>query len=360
MAEASPALVAGGVAGSAAVFELGRRVEGVVLVTAIATGVLWSNALAYSSTWLAPRSQLAELQTIGGKLAGQGPTLMTDVEPYGVRHFLRNMDPEGASDRRRRVVPLLSGEGLAKGSYADLDQFRLDGILVYRTLVLARSPSESRPPSVYDLVWSGRYYDVWQRPDTAPAILAHSPLGGVVQPGGVAACGEVMRLAALAGPTGRLAAPPRAQVVAVDFAGVPLPRGWQSDADGHLFPKAGAGAIEKDVTLPRAGRYSLWLGGSFRGRLRVYLDGRPVADARHQLRPTGYEPLGTVVLERGRHRLELRYDGVDLHPGSGGYQFGLGPLMLTRGSESRPVRYVPSSGAQTLCGRDLDWIEALR
>ena len=55
----------------------------------------------------------------------------------------------------------------------------------------------------------------------------------------------------------------------------------------------------------------------------------------------------------------LRYDGVDLHPGSGGVQFGLGPLILSRGPEDVPVVYVPSAEATRLCGRTLDWIEAL-
>jgi len=147
--------------------------------------------------------------------------------------------------------------------------------------------------------------------------------------------------------------------VVVGFAGVPLPVGWESDVDGHVFPAKGAGAIAKDFTVPRPGRYSAWLGGSFRGRLRLYVDGRLVADARNRLRPSGYEPLGEAVLGAGAHRLVIRYGGADLHPGSGGYQFGLGPFVLTRGSEDVPVRYVPSGRARTLCGRNLDWIEAL-
>jgi hypothetical protein len=360
MAEASPALVAGGVAGAAALVEIGRRTEGTLIGAGIAAGVLWSNGLAYSGAWLAPRAQLVELQTVGEHFAGQGPTLLTDPEVYGPRHFLRNMDPEGASDRRRRLIPLLSGQGLGKGSYADLDRFQLDAVLIYKTLVLARSPSESRPPSVYSLAWRGRYYDVWQRPDPVPQILAHLPLGDAVQPAGVPACGEVMQLAELAGPSGRLAAPVRAPDIVVDFAGVPLPAGWASDSGGHVYPRKSSGMLAKDFSLPQAGRYAVWLGGSFRGRLRLYLDGRLVAEARNRLRPAGYEPLGAATLRAGVHRLMLRYGGADLHPGSGGYQFGLGPFVLTRGSDGLPVRYVPSARARTLCGRYLDWIEALR
>jgi hypothetical protein len=359
MAEASPALVAAGVAGAAALFESGRRVEGAVIGAAIAAGVLWSNSVAYSGAWLAPRSQLAELESIASRFAGHSPALMTDVEPYGVRHFLRRLDPEGASDRRRRVIPLLNGAGLAKGEYADLDLFRLDGLLVYRTLVLARSPSESRPSSVFDLVWSGRHYEVWERRDPAPAILAHAPLGDRVQAGGVPACSDVTRLAARAGPAGRLAAPPRTRVVVVVLGDAPLPKGWERDAGGHVFPAEGDGTLLEHFTVPARGRYTLWVGGSFRGRLRLKVDGRLVADTRHRLRPAGYEPLGKIVLDGGRHRLALLYGGADLHPGSGGYQFGLGPLVLSRDATEAPVEYVPAAQARSLCGRNLDWIEAL-
>ncbi len=359
MAEASPALVAAGAAGAAAIFETGRRVEAALIGAAIAAGVLWSNGLSYSSVWLAPQSQLSELATIGARFAGQGPTLMTDTEPYGVRHFLRSMDPEGAADRRRRLIPLLDGQGLAKGTYADLDQFQLAGILVYKTLVLARSPSESRPPSVYSLAWSGRYYDVWQRPNAYPPILAHAPLGDPLQPGGVPPCGEVLRLAGIAGPSGRLAAPPRVPAVVVDLGRAPLPAGWVSDAGGHVSPRSGAGAIAERFTVAEAGRYEVWLGGSFRSRVRLYIDGGLVADARGRLTGAGYEQLGEARLRAGRHRLVLRYDGADLHPGSGGVQFGLGPVVLSRGPEEVPVVYVPSASARTLCGRELDWIEAL-
>ena len=109
-------------------------------------GVLWSGALAYRDVNLAPRDQLAELETIGHRIAGQGPTLMTEYQPYGVRHFLRDSEPEGASELRRRQVPLAGGGTLPKGATADTDRFRLAGLLAYRTLVLRRSPDPESPP----------------------------------------------------------------------------------------------------------------------------------------------------------------------------------------------------------------------
>src|SRR5205807_1205438 len=138
---------------------------------------------------------------IGKRFAGEGPTLMTDYEPYGARHFLRREDPEGVSELRRRVIPLRNGRPLEKIQFADLDRFGLPGLLVYRTMVLRRSPVGSRPPSIYQLVERHRYYDVWQRPDgPVLGIAAHTPLGSETDPAAVPSCGEVLRLARIAGP----------------------------------------------------------------------------------------------------------------------------------------------------------------
>ena len=331
MATASTALLLAALVGCAVFFERGRRVEAAVAFSAIAGGVLWSNALAYHNVWLAPRPALAELESIGDRFAGAGPTLMTEYQPYGARHFLRRMEPESAGELRRRLIPLLDGEGVAKGAYADLDDFQTAGILLYRTLVLRRSPSASRPPSSYELVWRGRHYEVWQRPDSEAGILRHLPLGDSVQPGAIPACADVLQLAALAGPSGLLASVARDPVIAVDLTTIPLPAGWQAEGDGRVVPGANGGRLETDVRVPAAGRYHLWLGGSFRDRMRLLVDGEPVGDQRHWLNNAGqYTPLGDVVLARGVHRLTLDYEGSDLHPGSGGAQFGFGPLVLSR------------------------------
>src|SRR5439155_1496047 len=121
-----------------------RVVEAGIAALAIAVGVLWSNTLQYHKVWLAPRAQLHELEAIGNRIAGQGPTLMTDYQAYGARHLLRRASPEGASELRRRFDYLTNGKTLDKGESADIDRFRLDGVLVYRTLVLLRGPAEIR------------------------------------------------------------------------------------------------------------------------------------------------------------------------------------------------------------------------
>ena len=184
LAIASPAFVALALAGCGAFVASGRVVEASLAAAAIALGVLWSNLLQYHDVWLAPRGQLHELEAIGKRFAGVEPALMTTYEPYGVRHFLRNSDPEGASELRRRYDYLRNGKTLDKGGSADIDRFRLDQVLVYRMLVLRRGPAASRPPSPYSLAWSGRYYEVWIRPVHPPRhIVEHLSLGDTT-PGG--------------------------------------------------------------------------------------------------------------------------------------------------------------------------------
>ena len=206
MAEASPAVVALAVAGTVAIFETGRRIEATVACAAVAGGVLWSNGFVYANVWLAPRAQLAELQTIGQRFAGDGPALMTEYQPYGVRHFLRKLDPEGASERRRRLILLRTGGLVPQGASADLDAFQLSSVLVYRSIVLRRSPVESRPPSIYRLVWRGHWYELWQRPQNPRPILEHLSLGEGLDPAGAPSCSDVRRLARLAKRAGGLLA----------------------------------------------------------------------------------------------------------------------------------------------------------
>ena len=163
LATASPVVLVVALVGGAALVESGRRVEGALVLVALVGGVAWSNALGSSEAYLAPRGQLAELEGIGERYAGDGPTLMTEYQPYGVRHFLRRMDPEGASELRRRPVPLRNGTLLGKGETAPIGAFAPDALLVYRTLVLLRSGPGGVPPAPFRLVKRGRYYDVWQQ-----------------------------------------------------------------------------------------------------------------------------------------------------------------------------------------------------
>ena len=345
-ATAAPAIPFAAVVAAGLLLARGRVVEGAVLGAVVTGAVLWSNVLQYHDVWLGPREQLAELSEIGERFAGDGPALQTEYQPYGVRHFLRKLDAEGASELRVRPVLLRDGRQLDKGQSANVDEFADADLRVYRTLVLRRSPNDSRPPSDYQLAWSGDWYDVWQRADTtASPVAEHLPLGEGIQPGAVPDCAEVERLAGVAGEGGRLAAAVRPPVLVAEVA----------RSTGRKE------TVEATVEVPGPGRYGIWLGGSFRDGLEARVDGRVVGDHRHRLdNEGGYTLLGEAELTPGTHTVTLHFSGPDLHPGSSGATFGIGPLVLSQTTAAdAPVTSVPAAQARELCGERLDWIEAL-
>jgi hypothetical protein len=335
-ATASPAVLLAAVLGCAWLWASGRRTAAGLLTALVAGGVLWSNVLAYTGVSLAPHDQLAELEAVGERFAGQGPALMTEYQPYGVRHFLRRLDPEGTSELRRRPVPRRDGSLVPKGASADLDELRLDGVLVYRTVVLRHSPLASRPPAPYKLVWEGEWYEVWQRPATFEPIVTHLPLGDASRPGGVPSCPAVERLAAGAS---LVLAAPADDPVAVE----------QPPLEGRRL------AFE----IRRGGRYALWLGGSRRDGAVLLVDGRIVARGGPHLETAGQlTELGTVVLLPGQHAAEVRFDPSRFRPGARGPDFGSGPLVVAPASRRRALLVRAPAAARSLCGRTLDWLEA--
>lgn len=339
------------------------RVIGAVLLI-VPCGILVSSALAYHESWLAPRAQLAELSDIGQEFKGDGLTLMTEYQAYGVRHFLRLMDAEGASELRRRVIPRLDGTETEKGAWSDTDELVMDpeqeGVLTYRTLVLRRSPQQSRPPSPYEQVWQGDYYEVWQRdPDyDAANLIVHKPLGSGFQPATVPNCAVVQSVASRAGDGKVVAAErePNAVAELTDY-----PQDWVPDPVNKTLTPVSNGTATGSVTVPKSGRYHVWVGGSARGKVSVKIGEQEAGSARGLLNNNAqFISLDDLDVEAGTLPVSLTYEkGSDLRPATGGYPFGIGPVILEPVADPKVVTVSPAD-AQRLCGRSLDWIEAVR
>jgi len=312
---------------------LTRAWVGGALLGMLGAGVIWSNALAYRDVNLAPAEQLTELEEVGEAIAGEGPTLMTEYSPYGARHFLRDAEPESVSDLRRHELPLLDGGPVRKGFSADTDQLDPGAIYRYRSLVLRRSPTSSRPPAAYELAWSGDFYDVWQRAPAPMGAPARLPLGSRRDPAAKPRCRDVRRLAA---------------------------RGSALAAATRPGPLVVSASAEGAVRIQRPGEYEVWLEGSVRPRVEALIDGQPVGEVRHELNNHGqFVSFGSTVLRAGTHLVELRSSGADLSPGSAGGP-PAGPLVLSRGDarDSRVVEVPAAVAEERLCGREWDWIEA--
>lgn len=342
----------------------GMKAAGTLLLI-VPAGVLVSNALAYTHSWLAPHDQLAELETIGKTFSGQGPGLMTEYQPYGVRHFLRDLDAEGASELRRRQIPRLDGATADKGAWSDTDELVLDpaqeGLFTYRTLILRRSPDQSRPPSPYRKVWQGRYYEAWQRPaDFDPASVAvHEPLGEGHQPAVVPSCALVRSIAAQAGSDGRVVAVERQPNAVADLTGYPAD--WVPDPESRTLTPLSDGTATGTIRVPDEGRYRVWVGGSARGRVEVRIGGVLAGSARGLLNNNGqFIELDEVDLASGDQPVTMTYErGSALRPATRDYPFGVGPVVIEPVDEPDLVN-LRSSDAAELCGRRMDWIEAIR
>lgn len=353
-AMASPVVVAVALLGLVSTSSDWWRPTLVGLAVLVGAGILWSDVQSYRGAWLGPHDQLAELEQVGERFAGQGPALMTEFQPYGARHLLRRLDAEGASELRRRPVPLRDGRILDEGEFADTDELEVGELTrSYPLLVLRRSPVASRPPGAYALVWRGDWYEVWRRTRIAAPHLA---LGGPLHPAAVPNCRAVEAFAVM-GPVNTRPVTPtrRASVVAP----IPddLPQGWISSGPGTgLAAPAGSAPVRLRIRVPRAGFYGLWLGGSIAGSLHVALDGRAVSVLDRHINQVGmWRHVTDVRLDAGAHSVELQPRRARFAPGAAAGPFYLGPVALAEAIQGSLTAEPPNRAR--LCGRALDWIE---
>ncbi|HEX5307677.1 MAG TPA: hypothetical protein VFW38_01205 [Solirubrobacteraceae bacterium] len=378
LAISSPALLTAAMAGVAVL--VGRRRIAVLVLLALAAGVLWSNALAYHSAQLAPRQRLSELEHIDGLLAGKGPTLLNEYEVYADRHFLREGAPVEPAEYRSVFLPLREGTLLTKSAWSDLDSLPLTTLLGYRSIVTRRSPVESRPPSLYRLAWSGRYYQLWQRPASPSLrILEHVPLGESstlpycgnaqngaakpecsIDPVATPTCASVQRLGRTAQREGaRLVAYQRPAPIVARGDQTLWPGGWLHDPEAHTLTPTAPGTAVSHIAVAGSERYTLWLGGSFERGFEVSVDGERVGRVKDELSAFGgYVEVAELDLEAGVHTIALTYPQADLTPGSGaGLYTSLQAIALEPHRPPAGLLSVAPAQTRRLCGRPLDWIE---
>lgn len=382
LAVASPAIPLAALTGGALLWTR-TRIGGGVVIAIIAGGVLWSNALGYHDAVLAPRGRLLELQRIGGLLAGKGPTFFNQYEIYGDRHFLREGAPVEPAEYREPLLPLRNGALLTKSAWADLDSFPLSTLEPYRSIVIQRSPTESRPPSIYRRVWQGRYYELWQRPaHPSTRIIEHVPYGESnalpycgasanrpfapdcsVDPAAIPACPQILAL-------GRVALRSHAQLVAYQRPQPIVARGdqtlwpgqWIHEPLAHTLQPTVPGEAISHIALDSDQSYELLLGGSFARGFEVTVDGRDVGRIKDEVSALdGYVHVANVSLAAGVHTFGLTYPHADLTPGSGDNSLtSLSAIVLEpRQSPSSELIRVSAQDAARLCGRSLDWIEVV-
>jgi hypothetical protein len=355
----SPAVVTAGMMAPASLWGAFRRPEALFLAALLAFGVLWTNAVAYHDADLAPRARLAELDDIGHRFAGRGPTLYTEFEEFG-KHFLHEEDPSG-SDEAWQDSPRgfhVDGSPATFGYSSEIDALAPAYVQHFKTLVLRRSPSASRPPSNYRLAYRGTYYDVWTK--AGPPPVKHLALGDQFQPAAVPACTAVRKLSQAGGSQLAYVERPRLPFMSVTEAR--HPSAWHVDGgDPNSLRPVGAGTVSGSLTVDRPGSYAVWVQGSFGRPFTVIVDGHKVGQVKHELNPRGQFALaGDVNLAPGRHSVVLVRPGGNLYPGDGGRNRLLGPVVLDPAGDVPAVHRIPASDWRELCERRLDWIESVR
>ncbi len=283
----SPAVMLMAWAGIAALRNSRIRIAVPLVVFLLVGGVLYSDALLYHSSNLAPTARYEELASIDKRFAGRGPTLFTDFDEYSL-YELRDMDVGGPDFVY--PPPALAAAAGGYGKPVDLNKIAPAALASYPLIVTRRDPTAVRPPAAYRLLWQGVYYQVWGR---VPGGASRDRLFGG---------GRVVGL------------------VKVPLAHTARPLDWTVSRKGIVM--GGAGTMSATFVLPHGGAWELWLKGDVMRALTVGIDGRTLGTLGGQLDGNSLvvnvlTPL-RIRLGAGRHRLTISRPGADLAPGDGG------------------------------------------
>jgi hypothetical protein len=139
---------------------------------------------------------------------------------------------------------------------------------------------------------------------TGPVVLEHLPLGNSSSPAATPSCADVLRLARRVPPGGRLAAARAPAPIVANLGTAPAMNGSSAPAAQTIPLSDGTSADAPPIRLAIGGRYGVWVGGSFQGRLEMLVDGQRVAADRQEANyGTPLVPLGEADLAAGEHRI---------------------------------------------------------
>jgi hypothetical protein len=355
--------------GVGAIIRMSRRpLLGALPALVVAAGVLAGTALLYHDTTLAPYARLHDLEYIGERFAGHGPTLTPDFEEYA-EYYLRDDNQDSmVNGPRLELRPGIDRATAPGGMWAyDLDEYPLGFVESFRTIVMRRDPLASRPPSNYRLVYLSGYYEVWQREQPARTVYALVPLSDKAGKHNAAACAGVAAAARRVGPAAQIAyMPSPTGYLQLDDSNLTLSGGFAPS--GGVIEAAGSGRATRKQTIPVAGRYDFFIEGSFGRPVNVSVDGHHVGTAAYQVSyPAEWILIASRWLSAGLHKVEITRGGISLHAGNGDgvdpFNRTIGPLVMMPAGFSVPaVRYSSVRDLPRLCGssRPLRWLEVTR
>jgi hypothetical protein len=360
LAMCSPLVVLAGVAGLLCL--RGRRVGllGVLAAGGVSLAILASDVLAYSHDRVAPTAQIEAIRQTGEHFAGRGLVLWNEFQEYA-KYFARAAKISVPFEALTPQQVQLRSPTAFYGHYFDLDEELLSFVEGYPIIVTRRSPSASRPPANYRLVYENPYYLGWERA-AAPQVLEHLPLQQQYSPSQTVRCAALAPIVAKAPSGSKL-------VVAVApevswYAPISDPThsgGWIPDPNlpGVLETHTG-GHAEGVLNVRRSGTYRVWVQGDFPRSVRVQIAGHTVGSVSGANTPGQWLQAATLYLRAGRYPSRVVITAGHRHFGPGEWWPGtLGAVELQSTTPER-VSTLALSRWRSLCGREADWVEVVR
>ena len=330
------------------------RVVGVGGTLLLAAGVLASDLYTYRETRLAPTDRIAAMEDVAAHVPGQGLWLATEWEEYA-KYFMRGarINPASEAEAPRRVA--LRRPGPIFGRWFDLDEAKLSYVKAFAGVIMRRSPSASRPPASFRMIYANRYYELWRR-IPGVRVVEHLPLQALDRATNVPSCGKIRALARRAGPGQRIVAAEQPRVTTLSPFIAQRPPSWEPnrEARGTVTP-VGPGAMTGTLST-EGGRTRVWLRMTGGRKFTVRIDGRRVGSVGQVNTPGQWLEVGVVDFPAGDHRIEVSRGGAGLAPGDA-VRGQLGPVALEQARAGRIVSVAPRDAGKRLCGRRFDWIE---
>jgi hypothetical protein len=360
LAICSPAVVLVALAGLASVRARRASILAMAVGGALSRGIFASDLLAYSHDRVAPTARIEAIGATGDHFAGQGPVLWNEFEEYA-KYFARAARISSPFEAITPQQVQLRSPTYFYGHYFDLDQETLPFVEGYPIIVTRRSPSASRPPANYRLVYQNAYYLGWRRMPK-PQVLEHLPLQQLNSPMQQVTCSALAPIVAKAPRGSELVA-----AVAPEeswFEPLSDPRrsaGWTPDPNqlGGVFTPTG-GHAEGMLTIRRPGSYAVWVQGDFPRAVEVQVDGRTVGSVSGSNTPGQWLRAASLRLSPGKYRVRVVKAAGHRHFGPGEWAIGaIGAVALQSETPER-LQMLPLARWRTLCGTEADWVEVVR
>jgi hypothetical protein len=360
LAVCSPLVVLAGVAGLLSL--RGRRsgLIGLLAAGGVSLAILASDVLAYSHDRVAPTAQMEAIRETGDRFAGRGPVLWNEFQEYA-KYFARAAKISVPFEALTPQQVQLRAPTYFYGHYFDLDEELLSFVESYPIIVTRRSPSASRPPANYKLVYENAYYLGWERMAT-PRVLEHLPLQQPFSPSLQVQCSALGPIVAKAPHGSELVVAIAPEVSWFEPISDPgRSGGWTVDPNQvDVVETHTGGHAEGVLTVKREGTYRVWVQGDFPRPVQVQIDGHTVGSVSGANTPGQWLQAATLHLRPGKYPSRVVMVSGHRHFGPGEWWPGtLGAVELQSETPER-MTTLPLSRWRALCGREADWVEVVR